>query len=52
VFSLSGELALPLRCLVNSYALEQFDLLFETYALAAMRVDELLSKQSPEQDLV
>lgn len=31
---------------------EQFDLLFETYALAAMRVDELLRKQSPEQDLV
>lgn len=30
---------------------EQFDLLFETYALAAMRVDELLRKQSPEQDL-
>ncbi|MEI2302522.1 hypothetical protein [Ensifer sp. MJa1] len=31
---------------------EQYDLLFETYALAAMRVDELLRKQSPEQDLV
>ncbi|MBW0367271.1 hypothetical protein [Ensifer adhaerens] len=31
---------------------EQYDLLFETYALAAMRVDELLMNQSPEQDLV
>ncbi|WDZ81781.1 hypothetical protein PWG15_33220 (plasmid) [Ensifer adhaerens] len=31
---------------------EQYDLLFETYALAAMRVDELLRNQFPEQDLV
>ena len=31
---------------------EQYDLLFETYALAAMRVDELLMNQYPEQDLV
>jgi hypothetical protein len=30
----------------------QYDLLFDTYALAAMRVDELLMNESPEQDLV
>ncbi|MBD9638556.1 hypothetical protein IB277_19825 [Ensifer sp. ENS07] len=46
-------LALPRqREQLRALEAEQFDLLFETYALAAMRVDELLRKRSPEQDLV
>lgn len=46
-------LALPRqREQLRSLEGEQYDLLFETYALAAMRVDELLMNQSPEQDLV
>ena len=46
-------LALPRqRGQLRALEAEQFDLLFETYTLAAMRVDELLRKRSPEQDLV
>lgn len=46
-------LALPRqREQLRSLEGEQYDLLSETYALAAMRVDELLMNQYPEQDLV